>query len=54
MLCMLKHVKGVEGRHTQHENQCILNNKNEATVSFCVHTEKIIQLNYIVDSTAKY
>ena len=31
-----------------------VNSKNEATVSFYVHTDKITQLNYIVDSNTKY
>ena len=29
-------------------------NKNEATVSFYVHTDKMTQSNYIVDSNTKY
>ena len=29
-------------------------NKNEAAVSFHVHTDKMTQLNYIVDSNTKY
>ena len=32
----------------------IINSKNEATVSFYVHTDKMTQPNYIVDSNTKY
>ena len=31
-----------------------VNSKNEATVSFYVHTDKMTQSNYIVDSNTKY
>ena len=31
----------------------IINNKNETTMSFYVHTDKMTQSNYIVDSNTK-
>ena len=32
----------------------IINSKNEATLSFYVHIDKMTQLNYIVDSNTEY